>query len=278
MYAEKISLIFIFLSFLSIDSSLVPSVPEIKKQNRQELVFTSYGKEGADEYETADFGYFHIKSNTYIADFTDCSKLILIKTTGEFTSGHIACQNGMNGYNDVFHLKKGFIHVEPRIVEDSHYNHSASYTAKSRWPLSPNATSTISSSYSNNYTFNSAFEKGISMDGGSSIIQKSGVGLSFSFDNSVAVSKPDPAISSQYGVGDKEDQAQWNYCYAVEGYETLTLDTYYLLEVKNDAVGYNQYSIGYNVSGYMNNISWHNTWWEGHGELNSFSSIWCNLI
>lgn len=57
-------------------------------------------------------GCFYYDVDVYSTDFTNCSKLFLLHTKGEFTSGYIAKQNSSNDnyFDSNYDLWSGYIH------------------------------------------------------------------------------------------------------------------------------------------------------------------------
>lgn len=257
-------------------------LPEVSKRQKRTVTsspegFSLYSQFSNRVKASKDSGYFWYDSKTYLTPFTNNSNLGIIYVQSEFTSGHIANQNGDKSYNDYFHLKSGYIHVDLwNHVTDRRGNYTASVKPIERWPLSSSSKATISSSFGTSLNVNAEIQKGITLPGGAELKAGNGLGLDFSWDKSTSITKPDPSISSQWSPSSNLE-AQWNNDYSVEGYETFTLNTYYLFEIKNDAVGFNPYSFVYTIDIFMENISWHNTWWEGRSDVQDEMRVYSNL-
>lgn len=223
-------------------------------------------------------GYFYYDVDVYSTDFTNCSKLFLLHTKGEFTSGYIAKQNDPNSnyYDSNYDLWSGYIHSS-FIRHTSDGMTSSSFVPKTSWPQSSNFTSTISSSFSTSLSIGSQLGAEADICGGLIISRVSSSSITFSFDKSVAVSGPEPFISSQTSLTNINAQ-QWNYQYNAVGKATYVLDTYQLFEVKNDGVNCSQYSFDYQVSVKMTNIAWKGYWWEQKNSVDKIFKTYYGTI
>lgn len=226
----------------------------------------SYGYVDANRIAIANkkTGYFYYDMDVYFTDFTSVSRLFLIRVKVDFTPGCEAYDNGNKEFDSRFSLYKGYIHINLYQKLDL-YAQSSSIAVKQGWPQSSNFTSTVTSSYGSSINLNATLGAGVSLTEGLSAKAQAGVGLSLSFNKSIAVTGPEPSIS--YQRGDSVKDMQWNYEYAEQGNNTYSLETYYLFEAKNNGIGYQDYSFGFDVEIHMDNVAYRHYWWEQHEEI-----------
>lgn len=226
--------------------------------------------------------YFWFDVDLFIAPFTDCSKLLLIRAVSEFTSGFIANANGHTEFDKNYDLWSGYVHVSPFVVkETSTGSQSSSFVVKKTWPISSSLTYTATSSFSTNYDI--GLSAGVTynvIDGVSASLKVDG-GISFGFSNSIAVSGPEPTLSSQDAPqandDTRENSREWSFQYHAIHAPSYRLETYTLLEIKNDAVGFNDYSLGVVVDIHSDAVAYLDWWWETHKDVDSSLVYYVNL-
>ena len=214
-------------------------------------------------------GYFFSDMDVYYMDFTNDSRLYLIRTQVDFTPGCEAYDNGHTEYDNRFELDKGYIHVRVFQKQDGS-RRSSSLKFKEGWPQSSSFTSTIASSFGVNTNFGTQFGSEISFTNGTTIKANADFGLSLTFNRSVAISGPEPALSHQFY--DSTNQMEWSYEYAATGHQTYSLETYYLFEAKNDGQGYQDYSFAFDIDVRMDNVAYDTWWWEQHDKIDFHDS------
>lgn len=218
--------------------------------------------------------YYYYNADVYSCPFTSVSNLILINVNSTFVPGNVPVENGDSSYNKDHHLKDGYIHILPhRISEGS--NTSPSFVIKDAWPKSSTSKVSITTSFGGTYNFSSTLSAGISMDSGAYIEGDLTHGLSLSYSKSTSETTDDPKLSQQLNSNGTEEQFRFEY--HIEGTNSYNLNTYTLLEVKKDAIGFNKESIVFEVDAYLRTVSWHNTWWEGHYEISDSLIFYANL-
>ena len=224
--------------------------------------YWGYNNEKASDKES---GYIYFDFDSYYQEFTNISRLYLLNIKVKFTSGYIACQNKESGYSDMFELDKGFVHVAAFNNFKDKNDTSSSVKLLASWPDSSKSTSTISSAYSVNYSSNWDNYSELSWPAGVKASVSKSNGLSITIDHSTTITTDEPVVSTQTSPKNNLEQ-QWNYQYKALGKATYTLDTYYLLEVKNDAIGFDTYGFVFDLYINMSNVQWKNWWWESHDE------------
>lgn len=210
-------------------------------------------------------GYFVYDLDAYIADFTICSSLILVKVTAEFTSGWVAGQNGHTEYNSMYDIWSGYIHLAPFQVEEDGGARSSSVYPLITWPITSERTVTVTSGFSSTYNFGFSSSMEAIADG---VGAKAGVngGVSFSFSESVAVSGPEPTLSSQWAPSSSDpkykDRREWSFNFHAVNAPTYHLETFYLFEVKNDAIDFNDFGFALQIDVRMTCVAYQGWWWE----------------
>lgn len=210
----------------------------------------SYNRYKAGDH---DSGYFYYDMHLYSTQFTDISKLYLINVKVDFTSGWIATQNNQKGYNKSYDLDRGFVHVGAinRFYDKGDY--ASSVILHASWPSSSKSTSSITSGFSTSYSGNWTNGAKLSWPNGVEVSTQKNYGFSIEIDYSKTILTDEPYVSTQTSPSNNAMQ-QWNYQYKGVGKATYVLDTYYLVEVKNDSVGFNQYGFVFDINLNMSNV------------------------
>lgn len=208
-------------------------------------------------------GYYYYDFNVYYSQFTDVSRLYLINVKVDFTSGWIATQNHMDGYSSMFDLDKGYVHLAPinQFYDEGDTASSVRYLAA--WPSSSTSVSSVTSGFSKSYTSNWANGGKFNWPNGVEVSAEYSSGFSLQIDHSTTITTDEPYVSTQTSPNNPLEQ-QWNYQYKDLGKATYTLDTFYLLEVKNDSIGFNTYGFVFDIYLNMSNVQWKNWLWESH--------------
>lgn len=234
----------------------------------------SYGKELAK----SSYGYFYSDTDYYYTPFTDVSRLYLVRVRTNFTPGSVASSNGESGFDNHYDLWSGYIHIQPFARTEGSFKKSSSYHYIKSWPLSnsDSLSCTVTSSFGVNYTIGSDIEAGTGLPSGATITAKTGVSVTFGFSTSTSVYGPEPSISHQDSPSN-HDRAQWNYQFSSPRTSSYAMDCYFLMEVKNDAIAYQNYSFGYQVDVKMTNTAWEKFAWRQHKDTTNSLSYACGL-
>lgn len=219
--------------------------------------------------------YYYYDTKVYYADFTSNSDLMLIETHTVFVPGNVAYDNGDKTYDSVHHLKDGYVHITPKKIQQGN-DTSSSFIVKAAWPQSSTSEISVTTSFGGQYNFGSGFSGGFNMGEGAYIEGNRSYGLSLSFQKSTTITTSDPQFSQQKSPSNRNEE-QFRFEYYVEGTVSYHLTSYVLLEMKKDGVGFNKESLAYDVSVHLRTVSWHNTWWEGHDEIQDTLTHYCNL-
>lgn len=210
---------------------------------------------GYNRYKAGDnsSGYFYYDFNAYYSNFTDVSRLYLIYVKVDFTSGWIATQNKMSGYNDKFDLDRGYVHLGAVNNFVDNGDVSSSVILLASWPASSTSVISVSSGFSANYSYNWETDNKLSWPNGVEVSTQRSTGFSLQINHSSTITTAEPRVSVQTNPNNNLEQ-QWNYEYQGLGKVTYTLDTFYLVEVKNDAVGFNKYGFVFDIFLNMSNV------------------------
>ena len=208
-------------------------------------------------------GYYYYDLNVYYSQFTDVSRLYLINVKVDFTSGWIATQNHMSGYSDMFDLDRGHVHLAPinQFYDEGDTASSVRYLAS--WPSSSTSVSSVTSGFSIGYTSNWTNGGKFNWPNGVEVSTAHSSGFSLQIDHSTTITTDEPYVSTQTHPNNPLER-QWNYQYKDLGKATYTLDTFYLLEVKNDSMGFNKYGFVFDIYLNMSNVQYKDLWWESH--------------
>lgn len=221
-------------------------------------------------------GYYYYDFNAYYTNFTNVSRLYLINVKVDFTSGYIATQNSLSGYDRLFDLDKGYVHLAAvnRFMDEGDVSSSVKYLTS--WPSSSSSVSSVSSGFSNNFTL--SWQDGISLNwpnGVEAYVQRTS-GVSIQINHSTTITTDEPYVSTQTSPNNALER-QWNYQYKAIGKATYTLDTFYLVEVKNDSIGFNKFGFVFDIFLNMSNVKWKNAWWESHDPQNYSIRVYLGL-
>lgn len=187
-----------------------------------------------------DDGYFLYDLVIYKSNFTKSSNLYLVECQIAVTPGYVAHKNGSkqpNGHDyKEYSLKRGYFHISA----EQYTTDGASggiVMQKGAWPLSTTSQTTVTSSFSTNYSFSTAYEEGINIGVDSSITakKKSSVGIVFSSNKTISSISSDPVVSAQYNPNNKKEM-QWSFEVSnpdVAGKTTFWMTCYYLFEMNN---------------------------------------------
>lgn len=240
--------------------------------------FTYAGGSQAKRKTVSSYGYFYSDTDYYYSQFTDVSRLYLIRVRTNFTPGSVASKNNESGFDNHYDLWSGDIHIQPFSRTENNFKKSSSYHYIKSWPFSnsDSLSCTVTSSFSTNYSFSNGVEVGAQLPGGASIIAKTGKELTFGFSTSTSIYGPEPSISNQDSPSNP-NMAQWNYQFSKPLTSSYAMDCYYLMEVKNDAIAYEHYSFGYQVDIKMTNTAWEIFAWKQHKDTTATHSFVCGL-
>ena len=211
-------------------------------------------------------GYMYFDYHSYYSDFTNNSRLYLINVKTYFTSGYIATQNNESGFSDMYDLDKGYVHLTAVDKFTDSGDISSSVKLLATWPESSTTTMTISSSFGGSLTSNWSNGSELDWPNGAKISIGRGYNASINFTYTKTTTSDEPVLSSQTSPSNSLEQ-QWNYQYKGLGRTTYIIDAYYLLEVKDDAVGFDKYGFVFDLYLNMANVKWKNYWWESHDSV-----------
>ena len=200
-------------------------------------------------YLAADvgIGYTYYDMDIYYSPFTSVSRLYLIHTIAEFTSGSIATDIGEFGYDRTAQQTGGLVSIELKSKSNSNTGaHTSSYEPVAAFPMSTETTVTINSSYSENLTLNAEVSAGISLTD-FSIGGKVGEGLTLSYSTGQSTTSPDPLVSYQKSPSNR-CKSSWLFKFASVAPTTYVHEAFYFFEVKNDGNQYSDYSFAFDVS------------------------------
>lgn len=203
-------------------------------------------------------GYFVYDMSIYCADFTDASKLYLCETMVDFTPGSAATKNE-DGYD--WHYDFWAANIKIGVPTDF-----SSAKIKDYWPKSSTITTTITSSFSNNYSFSSGV--GADLGGGATISGSSSMGVTIS--HQTLSTSEEPTISSQISSANSTE-VNWNIQCTVQRGLTYNFACYYLLEVPNSI--HKQFSYFTNID--MTCIAWKGYLWEQRKHVVTNNSLSC---
>lgn len=221
----------------------------------------NFGYETKQLVASNSYGYIYYDMDLYYTPFTQTSRLYLMHLKGEYTSGYVATLSGQSGFNDKYDNDAGLLSINIRRVIDN-YHVSSNLTPVASWPQSSSQTATVTSSFGASLTLGSEFERGVSIDD-ATITKTNSTSIQFSYNNSVSVTGEDPQISCQTDASNV-NKTIWTYKYASYGRTTYVLDTYYLFEVKNNGVNFQEYSFAFDVELKLDAVSYHGWLWENH--------------
>lgn len=211
-------------------------------------------------------GYMYFDYHSYYSNFTEKSRLYLINVKAYFTSGYIAKQNNENDYDSMYDLDRGYIHVAAVNKFKDKGDTSSSVKVIAAWPESSKTDLTISSSFGVSLTPNWSKGMELSWPEGAKISVNSGLNATLNFSYTATSTTEEPRLSAQPSGSNSLEQ-QWNYQYKQLGKVTYTLDTYYLLEVADDAIGFDKYGFVVDLYLNMSNVKWKGYWWESHDSI-----------
>lgn len=214
-------------------------------------------------------GYFYYDMDLYHSSFSDSSSLYLIHVKGSFTAGSNASvnkdhytENGeQKDFDKNFDLENGYIHISPKRYVDNQRT-SSSFVFKAAWPQTTAQTSMVSTYYGGSVNLSKSLTAGVSVTDIAKLESTTSTGFEISTSSTVFIYGSEPSVNFNTAYSD-QDTYQW--AYAFEGYgKTFSLDTYLLMEVRNNGVGYQKESFGFDVSMMMDNVAWRHQPWERH--------------
>lgn len=211
-------------------------------------------------------GYMYFDYQSYYSNFTEKSRLYLINVKTYFTSGYIAKQNNESNYDDMFDLDRGYVHLAAVEKFKDKGDTSSSVKVVATWPESSKTQLTISSSFGVTLSPSWSRSAELNWPNGAKISIGSGFNASIQFSYTATSTTDEPRLSSQPSGSNPLEQ-QWNYQYKQLGKVTYIIDSYYLLEVANDAVGFDKYGFVFDLYLNMSNVKWKNFWWESHDSI-----------
>lgn len=213
-------------------------------------------------------GYFYYDLDVYFSQFTDVSRLYLIHVSSNFTPGSIAAYNGESNFDAGYNLWSGYIHIyADQQIEGE--KRSSSFTYIKSWPESNSdqLTSTVTTSFGGSYCIDKSFEAGVKLPGGVSANLNSDKSLTLSAENAVSIYGPEPTISSTLADGNKR-QNNWSFYFNRAYHGSFKFDAYYMFELKNDAVGYQDYSFKFKFDIRMTNTA-RVMWWDRYRDVDA---------
>ena len=253
--------------------------PFLTKKDHPDIQGFTYANGIEEKQKVASaYGYFYLDTDYYYAQFTDVSRLYLIRVRVNFTPGSVASKNGESGFDHHYDLWSGFIHVQPFSRTENSFKKSSSYSYIKSWPLSnsDSLSCSVTSSFSSNYSISSDIEAGVKLPEGASITRKTGNGLTIGLSTSTSIYGPEPSISHQESPSNS-NMAQWDYQFKSPLTSSYEMSCCFLMEVKNDSIAYQSYSFGYQIDTKMTNTAWEAFPWRQHKETVSTSSYVCGL-
>lgn len=206
-------------------------------------------------------GYLYYDLDIYYTKFTRLSDLFFVKLVSEFTPGSVAYRNGHHEFDSNYYLYEGYTHM--KVDGLNHYDEdrqirSPGVELKKYFPYDLNqGTATksydIIATYGTSLSLSSELSSGADFGGGVSC--KSTITNSFTvtYDQSVAITNPDPNLTINTAPNDQLLK-EWSYKYAYEGDETYRLTTFLIFEINSaSAHGVSPHSFNLILDFYMKN-------------------------
>lgn len=233
--------------------------------------------DGTDRQLVTDsVGYFYYELEYYYTQFTDVSRLYLLHVNASFTPGSLASKNDEKNYDKHYDLLEGSIDVTPYQKTENSFKKSSTFVHCVSWPYSKSnpMTCNVQSQFNNHsLLLSEEIKAGTSFPEGAKVISKTYNGFKLEFTD-VANLHDKPSITHERDLIYKEKQS-WNYSFGDAYSSSYFMDCFYLREVKNDAVVYQNYSFGFQVDIKMTNTAWEKFAWRKHHDVTKSAYILC---